>query len=85
MPKFSVRLIRRVTDVEEATMTVEAENEEQACKGALEIDPDYLPWGNPEPLETGPAEVLSAIQEPERVTLLDGTRVEWDERLRTIL
>jgi hypothetical protein len=85
MPKFDVRLIREVTDIEEATVTVEAESEDRACEAALAMDPAELTWENPEPLESGPIEVLSAIQRAERVALPDGTRVEWDERLRTVL
>lgn len=57
MPKFLVTLIRECTDVEEATVEVEALTVEGAGLAALMVDEKELDWGNPEPIDTGEASV----------------------------
>lgn len=53
MAKFLVTLIRECTDVEEATVEVEALTAEAAGLAALNVDEKELDWGNPEPIDTG--------------------------------
>lgn len=62
MAKFLVTLIRECTDVEEATVAVEAGDIQAAEEAALKVDEKELDWGNPEPIDTGAPSVQRVIR-----------------------
>ena len=67
MPKFRVELIREVTDLQDAWVTVEADSEEEAEEVALvEAEAGLLDWAYRNPLGHGDPEVncVLLLREP---------------------